>query len=321
MFVGLFGGISVKATWRGYFDAIRPDAARLRDYGFVSSCIAVATISLASIVPNRLIEFEEFSFVSSLEFRIAVIGLSLLSCVLAWGLLYREAMENVIEVIMWPMYRIRAQGPGLAALPRTGPMIVIANHTAWLDPIWLGKIIPRPLTAMMTSKFYDLPILHFLMTKVAGAIRVQESTFRRDVPEIDVAIAVLDSGGCLVIFPEGAMRRKLDVPLRPFGQGIWRILHERPNTPVLVCWIEGGWGSYTSYAGGPPTRNKRLDWRRPIGIAVETPLIVDPSILDDQRATRTYLMEKCLAARSISGLEPLDLEEHVEADAEDVEES
>ena len=54
------------------------------------------------------------------------------------------------------------------------------------------------------------------------------------------------------------------LPLSQFGQGVWHILHERPDTPVVVCWIEGGWGCYFSYYNGPPTVNKRFDWWRRI---------------------------------------------------------
>src|SRR5207248_9536845 len=114
-----------------------------------------------------------------------------------------------------------------------GPLVIIANHTAWLDPLWLAKVVDRSLTPLMTSRYYDVPILHWLMASVAGAIRVQAATFRRDVPEICQAVEVLDRQGCLVLFPEGSMRRKEEHPMRPFGRGIWGILHERPGTPVL----------------------------------------------------------------------------------------
>jgi len=148
-------------------------------------------------------------------------------------------------------------------------------------------------------------VLRWMMVHLAGAIRVQAGKFRRDVPELREAIAALDRGECLLVFPEGSMRRKDEVPLRMFGQGIWHILRERPETPVVVCWIEGGWGSYFSYRAGPPTRNKRLDIRRPIRIAVAAPQTIAADMLSDHRRTRAYLMEQCGAARSYLGLEPI----------------
>jgi hypothetical protein len=101
---------------------------------------------------------------------------------------------------------------------------------------------------------------------------------------------------------EAQLRRRADQSLRLFGQGVWRILQELPETPVLVCWIEGGWGSFTSYFNGPPLRGKRPDLRRRIDIAVDEPHPLDPKILADQPATRQYLMRTCQECRRYLGL-------------------
>ena len=161
---------------------------------------------------------------------------------------------------------------------------------------------------MMTSNFYDKKPLRWFFKHVVRAIRVQASGFRCEAPELEKAIAALDQGAALLIFPEGAMRRRADRPLKFFGQGVWHILSERPQTPVVVCWIEGNWGSYFSYYGGPPTVNKRFDFFRPINVAVDRPQVLDPALLADQRETRRALMRLCLETRRLLGLEPLPLE-------------
>jgi len=221
----------------------------------------------------------------------------------AWYAFLREALEQLSEIILWPFYRVKVHGPGFEALPRQGPVLIIANHAAWFDPLWLAKVTPRQVTPMMTSVFYDLPILRLLMEKVVHAIRVQASSFRREAPELDLGIEVLDKGGCLVIFPEGFVKRRPEQLLHPFGQGIWRILSQRPDTPVVACWIEGGWGSFTSHCGSPPMVRKRIDWRRPIDIGVDAPQVLNRELLADNRATRKYLMQACLKARSYLGLQ------------------
>src|SRR6185312_6352960 len=141
------------------------------------------------------------------------------------------------------------------------------------------------------------------------AIRVPWASFRREAPELTDAVAVLRRGGCILIFPEAQLRRREDQLLRMFGQGVWRILQELPETPVLLCWIEGGWGSFTSYFHGPPLRGKGLDWRRHIDIAVDAPQVLDPGILADQHSTRQYLMRACLECRRYLGLPVLSAED------------
>jgi 1-acyl-sn-glycerol-3-phosphate acyltransferase len=221
----------------------------------------------------------------------------------AWWAFFREFVETAVEVLIAPCYRVRVHGPGVARFPLRGPLLVLANHGAWFDPLWLCKVVPRRTTPLMISIYYDRPVLHWLMSRVVRAIRVQDTPYRREAPELEEAVAVLDRGGCVMIFPEAVVRRKEEVPLRHFGQGIWRMLRERPGTPVVVCWIEGGWRSFTSYYGGPPMTNKPLDWRRPIDIVMEEPQVLDPALLEDQRATRHYLEQACLEARRHLGLE------------------
>src|SRR5207248_1292392 len=130
--------------------------------------------------------------------------------------------------------------------------------------IFLGKLLPRRLIAMLTSDFYDIPILHFLAARVVQCIRVPVSGYRHEAPELAEAVAALDRGECVLVFPEGQMRKREDRPLHRFGRGVWHILRQRPATPVVVCWIEGAWGSSTSYCNGPPAKTKRLDFWRPI---------------------------------------------------------
>ena len=225
---------------------------------------------------------------------------------------------------MGPLYRIRGAGPGLTDFPKTGPCLVIANHACWLDPIFLAAVLPRPITPMMTAKFYDLPILRRLMVKF-GVIRVPEKALKKDAPEIQEAVAALDRGECVVIFPEGYLRRTEDRPLRRFGQGVWQILKARPNTPVFAAWIEGGWGSYTSYFNGRPTKNKKRDFWRRIGVAMSAAVTIPTAELAEHLRTRIHLMNLVAEARKHLGLDPLprfeiptkadDAEDESEADA------
>ncbi|MBY0457510.1 MAG: hypothetical protein K2V38_09255, partial [Gemmataceae bacterium] len=138
-----------------------------------------------------------------------------------------------------------------------------------------------------------------------GVIRVPELALKKDAPEIQEAVAALDRGECVVIFPEGYLQRAKDKPLRRFGQGVWQVLKARPDTPVFAAWIEGGWGSYTSYHNGRPTKGKRPDFRRPIGVGLSSPVVIPPDELTDHLPTRTHLMNLVAAARAHLGLPPL----------------
>src|SRR5581483_4506941 len=143
------------------------------------------------------------------------------------------------------------------------------------------------------------------LMRAFGVIRVPEATFKQDPAEIREAVAALDRGACVVIFPEGFLRRSEEKPLKRFGRGVWQILRERPGTPVFTCWIEGAWGSYCSYYRGKPTKNKRPDFRRPIGVGVSAAVVVDPATLESHLPTRLFLMNRVAEARKHLGLPEL----------------
>lgn len=222
--------------------------------------------------------------------------------VLYWMYLYRrEMLESFFEMFFLPWYRFKLVGPGVGHFPTYGPVLVIANHASWFDPVWVGKVIPRQITPMMTSTFYDKPGLKFLMKEVIRAIRVADVARRKEMPpELTEAAERLEHGECVLLFPEGRMRRDEAVLLKHFGQGVWHILKERPNTPIVPMWIEGGWGSFASYYGGtPPTVNKGkwIDWNRRITLVMGEPIVLDPPLLDEHQSTRRYLMDCVLSLR------------------------
>lgn len=263
-------------------------------YALAAAVLIGAGLAWAAVIRERPFTLAGF----------VVLASALALTLWTWPQLLRPVIELALEPPFRLMYRIRCVGPGRSKFPRGGPCLVIANHACWGDPFFLAKDIPRPLTPLMTARFFRPGLLGRLI-RLFGIIRVPEETIRRDMPEIREAVAALDRGECVLLFPEGYLRRSEDRPLRRFGQGVWHILKARPSTPVVACWIEGGWGSFASYYNGPPTKNKRPDFRRPITVAVAEPEVVPAEVLADPMRTRVYLMNRVSAARAYAGLEPL----------------
>lgn len=300
LFLGVMSGL-VSVPLRAAFQAAVPPDAR----GNAMSVMNIAVYGLTTLFALLLVGLKYGQVLTTGAGQLGLLAIfAFVGTLAAWRVFLRDTIEQLTEIMLWPIYRIHGHGPGKEQLPMRGPLLLVANHTAYTDPIWLGKVVPRRITPMMTSLFFDLPGLKWLVKDVVHAIRVESSTYRREAPELKEAIAALDRGECVLIFPEGMLRRKPDITVRQFGQGVWHILRERPEIPVITCWIEGAWGSFFSYCGGPPGKNKRFDWWRPIDIALSAPMHLDSALLADQRATRTFLMRACLETRRFLRLEP-----------------
>lgn len=299
LLLGFVGALLNAPLGAAYLAAIPADAR-----GNGTAVMNVAIYSTTALLAGVIIALTHAGVIASASAQLwLLVGLSLLGVVLVWRFLFMPFVDLMLAILFWPFYDMRGHGPGKDVIPATGPLLVVANHSAYLDPIFIGKILPRRFTPMMTSYFYDRPGIRWLMRHVIGAIRVEASRFRREAPELAEAVEVLRRGGCLLVFPEALLRRKEEQLLRNFGRGVWHVLRELPEVPVVVCWIEGGWGSYASYKGGPPFTNKRMDWRRRIDVGIAEPQVIPPEILADQRQTRTYLMRACLGCRAYLGLE------------------
>jgi 1-acyl-sn-glycerol-3-phosphate acyltransferase len=290
---GLPLGLIIGALARG-----RRGAEPVEDnYMLIASVLVGAGIAWGFVVAER-----PFTAAGYL-----VLALALGTLGIAITRLFRPLFELTLEPWVWFRYALYCRGPGLENFPRTGPCLILANHACWLDPLFLAKFVPRPITPMMTERFYDQPVIRRLMVSF-GVIRVPEKAMKKDTPEIREAIAALDRGECVVIFPEGYLRRSEERMLRRFGQGVWQILQAKPDTPVYACWIEGGWGSFMSYFNGPPTKNKaKKDVRRPLGIGISAPITIPREELAEHLRTRIHLMNLVLAAREHLGLPPLPL--------------
>ena len=230
-------------------------------------------------------------------------------CLVVWTTLHhtRALFELVVEWCVRPwLYRIRWTGPGTSTVPIVGPCLVIANHGSWPDPVFLGIALPRPMTPIMIQSFYDMWFLRPILKYIFRAIVVPETPIRRETPELEQAVAALQRGELVVIYPEGYLRRKEDQPLKRFGQGVWRILQACPDVPVVPCWIEGAWGSKFSHAGGPPgAKGKKMDFFRRITIRMMPPLVVPPEVLAEGMATRLYLMNRVIDAHNSGAATPL----------------
>ena len=105
-----------------------------------------------------------------------------------------------------------------------------------------------------------------------------------------------------MIFPEARLRKKEDQLLFPFGQGIWHILNQLPETPIVPIWVEGAWGSYASYYKGDPFVNKSMDFLKEIKIVAGEARVIPKELLAEHRLTRKYLQEVVLENRTIIGL-------------------
>jgi 1-acyl-sn-glycerol-3-phosphate acyltransferase len=162
-----------------------------------------------------------------------------------------------------------------AALPATGPVIVVSNHISDFDPpslghylIWQGRW-PR---ALAKADLWKIPVIGRL-ARATGQIPVERGTERAKDALVHAREA-LAAGACVVIFPEGTITADPDTwPMTP-RPGAARLALET-GVPVIPV---GQWGANFVMPGKklvwPKFRPRRTMIYR-MGAAVELADLVD----------------------------------------------
>lgn len=96
-----------------------------------------------------------------------------------------------------------AQGHGLERVPVSGPVILAANHTGYLDGAVVHALAPRPSHFLVLAVTFERGIGPVL--RHSGQIPLVQGTESRQA--LMTALGVLGRGGVVGIFPEGGRGR------------------------------------------------------------------------------------------------------------------
>ncbi len=150
---------------------------------------------------------------------------------------------RVLRSLLVPSFLIylRMQRVGREHLPRSGPLLLAANHRSFLDPFVIGTMVKRPVYYMAKRELFEKPWQAWILNAL-GAFPVDRGAGDGDA--MATARAILERGDCVVVFPEGTRMRR-----RPLGEprrGIGRLALETgaPIAPIAVIGTDAvrrGW--------------------------------------------------------------------------------
>jgi 1-acyl-sn-glycerol-3-phosphate acyltransferase len=128
---------------------------------------------------------------------------------------------------------------GKKNVPRTGPLLIVANHQSWFDPFLIGVAMPRAIRFMARrTLFTNNPALGRFMTSV-NIIPVNQEGFARE--GLRLTRERLEAGDAVLIFPEGA--RTWDGNIDKLMPGV-TLLIRQTGADVLPVGIAGAWDAW-----------------------------------------------------------------------------
>jgi 1-acyl-sn-glycerol-3-phosphate acyltransferase len=149
----------------------------------------------------------------------------------------------VLRGLLVPFFLVylRMQRVGREHLPRSGPLLLAANHRSFLDPFVIGTLVKRPVYYMAKRELFEKRWQAWILNAL-GAFPVDRGA--GDGAAMTTARAILERGDCVVVFPEGTRIRR--GPLGTPKRGIGRLALETgaPVAPVAVIGtdqVRRGW--------------------------------------------------------------------------------
>ena len=192
---------------------------------------------------------------------------------------WMAALAGAVRVGLAGLTRVRVEG-AIDEIPRTGPVIVAANHSSNLDvPVLGSSLMPklgRRLQWLGKRELFDWPIIGWI-ARNGGVHAIDRGA--ADVEAFRIATRILDEGHALFVFPEGTRSR--DGTLGEGRDGV-AVLALRTGAPIVPVGVSG---SYERWPRGQrlPRPGGRVTVR--VGSPFRLADVLPPEL--DRRAAKT----------------------------------
>ena len=164
--------------------------------------------------------------------------------------------------------------------PRTGGVLVVANHQSYLDPILAAVGMPRAFHPMARESLFRFAPFRWLIGSLY-AFPVRRGT--ADLAAVKEALRRLKAGGVVLVFPEGTRTR--DGSIGPMHGGPAAIA-ARAGVPIVPMVIDGAFEAWP--------RTRRLPRPQRIRVACGWPVLAGDGGADDPEAVMASVRRQML---------------------------
>ncbi len=166
-------------------------------------------------------------------------------------------------------------------IPRSGPVIIAANHASFLDPPLIGVALKRDVYFLARESLFKIWGFGWLIRKT-HAFPIKRGVF--DTAGLRTVFNLLSSEKVLLLFPEGT--RSWDGSLQEPHAGVGMIAYKMkvPVVPVLIT------GSYSAWS-----RSSKMIKIVPVSVRFGRPIpLGDYFIKEKNKQTYKLISEKIM---------------------------
>lgn len=147
-------------------------------------------------------------------------------------------VKFIARVFFKTFYDFKVEG--LENIPKSGALIIAGNHLSNADPPAIGAFagLVRDSRFMAKKELFAIPVLGWFFRR-CGYISVDRKRAIGDFGALEEAIAALERGESVIMFPEGT-RSKTGKPQKP-KSGVGLLVY-KTGAPVLPVKVQGTFG-------------------------------------------------------------------------------
>jgi 1-acyl-sn-glycerol-3-phosphate acyltransferase len=140
-----------------------------------------------------------------------------------------DVLKPIAVTLMRLLFGLEARGAD--RVPRTGPVLIVSNHSSVLDPPFVGGASPRKLCFMAKAELFEIPLLGRLVSALnARPVRREGG----DARALKAALRALEQGQALLVFPEGTRGPEGRIREGKPGAGMLAIASGAPVVPAYI---------------------------------------------------------------------------------------
>ncbi len=146
------------------------------------------------------------------------------------------SLVTATRAALVPLARLylRPEVQGRAHVPRTGPVILAANHLSFLDSLVIPLLAPRPVAFLAKAEYFRRGRLSRPVFLALDAIPVERDGYRSAQAALESALDWLHTRGAFGIHPEGTRSRDGRLYRGRTGVGWLALASGAPVIPVAV---------------------------------------------------------------------------------------
>ncbi len=142
-------------------------------------------------------------------------------------------MRSISFLLIHFFLGLNVKVTGTEHIPKSGPLVVYANHKSYTDGFVAMRIFKRPLTLTPKKSVLKLPLLKGWL-KAYDVFPINRSNPRETANDLIKAVETVKNGHAMIIYPEGQIKNRLSEEIEHMKPGAFKIAFKAEADIILI---------------------------------------------------------------------------------------